>query len=299
LWVPNKNLKGNKMTKMHRVAIISLLLLTGAASASICDFGWNFENERVLGKVKKIVTVVEPAFGNYAEFYNEKGQKTKFESYWRNGKLKTKVTLEYNKDGDLFRVSYLEPRAKGMKIVGTAEYAAKGVIKFITYNIKGEKERTLKSEPFEYDEKKRLKSFKVKRDDDLKTREYKFDDKGNCTESVYELLGPKPTESELAGKGGCVESFIEPTGHRRIVRKLGKYHNGAPETSDSYSKGEIYMGIVWEYKFDKAGNWTEKTGKVTTYNWDSKEKDKNPKESKSTTKRTRTITYYPEDKKLN
>lgn len=261
------------MTKMLRVTIISVLLLSGVATVNaFFSSAWNFKNERIFGKVKKVETVVESDLQKYVEYYNEKGQKTRIEDYSGKGsKLRSTYTMEYNKDGDLFRVSNFRREAKKLTTVETAEYASKGVIKRIIFKaIEGKKEMTFKAEPFEYDEKKRLKSIKMKAKGELGVFNYKFDDKGNCTESI-KVFGEK----------------------RRIEIKYGKYHNGVPQTTESHSRGKKSTSSVFKYKFDKAGNWIDKASEMTFYR---KDKDGKPKTSTRTIKYKRTITYYPEEK---
>jgi len=259
---------------MLKVAIISLFLLTGAASAIPFAQAWNFRNERVFGKVKKAVTVVGSELQKHVEYYNEKGQKTKIEDYFGKGdKLRRKYTMEYNKNGDLFKVSYFEGEAKSPAIIVKAEYKSKGVIKYLIYKgMDGKEEVSVKTEPFEYDEKKRLKSIKMKAEGEFN---YKFDDKGNCTE------------------------YINDVGDIRFETKYGKYYNGVAQIMESYSRGKMSTSTVWKNKFDKAGNWIERIGEKTDYYWDSKDKDKKPETTKRTVKLKRTITYYPEKKKLD
>lgn len=271
------------MTKMLRFAIISLLLLTGVASAnhSAIYLGviWNFQNERVSDKVKKIEELGESGLPEGVEYYNKAGQKTRIEGCYE-GELVYKYTMEYNKYGDPFRASYFWGVSNSPYLIETAEYEARGVIKYIICKyMDGNEVKTLKSEPFKYDEKKRLKSIKIKTKDGLNAHDFKFDDKGNCTERINNREGRGRTES-----------------------KFGKYHNGVPESREmqvSSSLGKILASAVLKYKFDKAGNWIEKTSEMTNYYWDSKDKDKKPEIIKGTRKQKRTITYYPEDKKLN
>lgn len=268
------------MTKMLGFGIVSFLLLTVAASAVPLGEIWNFSNERVFGKVKKVEEFDESGLLVRAVYYNEKGQNTRIEDYF-DGKLTNKYTMEYNKDGDPYRASYYFGVGKSPDFIETAEYEAKGIIKYIICkHINGEEEQTLKTEPFKYDEKKRLKSIKLEAKDGLIIDHFKFDDKGNCTELIADKEGRWHSE-----------------------RKFGKYNNGVPETREMqvvYSRGKVSkmsISAVCKYKFDKTGNWIEIIAEKESYFWGNK--DKNPELRKSTFKQKRKITYYPEKKKLN
>ena len=258
------------MTKMLKVVIISLLLLAGVAGADPFSSLWNWNNEKVHGKVKEIITQNKHA--KLVETYNKKGQKTKVVEY--QDQHKSIVILKYNKDGDLYKLSVRDDGAVEPKLVETAEYKSKGIIKSLTQAYKGKVDI---SGEFEYDKKKRLKSIKKKRPKSIKIKDdlgmnvwtYEFDEKGN-------LIVGSVTESDFLFRF-----------------KYMKFQKGNPTVMEYYFGEILVMTTTYEYKYDKADNWIEKKIINKIHHDKPGEKVRDPKIIK------RTITYYPEKKKLN
>jgi hypothetical protein len=253
------------MSNIVKVGVVLslVMVMAGVAGADPFSSQWNWLNERVQGKVKE---VVEQSRSKTVDTYNEKGQKTKAESFDKDGKPRYVTTLEYNKDGDLYKVIFQKAGADKPMYVETAEYNSKGIIKSVT-NVRAGK--TNKSEAFEYDKKKRLKAIKIMKGSDLMVWNFEFDDKGNCL-------------------GGIITSGDKQLGGAKCLA----YHKGNPANMGLYRGERLTQTSTLEYKYDKFGNWIEKTEQSTTYS-KSGDKVNAPKTKK------RTITYYPEKKKLN
>ena len=247
------------MNRTYRFCLVSLLVVL-AASAAADPFNscWNWQGEKVRGKVKKIETTMPN--DRTIDTFDKDGRWLKHDLLDADMAVVYETKLEYSKDGDLCKVVFSKAGAKEPMYTETAEYKEKGIIKSLA-GVRG----TAKygSDSFKYDDDKRLKSISNRMGGRLMNWTFKWDDEGNLVETAmlyedYKMAGSKYTNND---KGDPVKVEITRKGMSRTT--------------------------TYSYKYDDKGNWTERTTTDSMVHG-----DKVVKGTPSVT--TRKITYWPE-----
>ncbi len=236
---------------------VLVLLLAAAAAGEPFHDEWNWENQKLHGKVKS-VTTDERGGKRYVE-YDKDGKKILVMLYDDLGKVTHETHLKYNGDGDLNQVTFLRKGVEKPLYVERADYRSKGIIQTVTRTI-GDKE--MKSEPFVYGENKLVKKISIKTGDRMMTWGYTFN------------------------KEECLAGFELRQGTQVLLRaEYEKFEKGNATIMKSYRDGKLASEAEVSYKYDTQGNWTERTAKPILY-IDGKKTEKKPHVT------TRKMEYY-------
>jgi hypothetical protein len=227
-----------------------VFVLSAAAFAAAEPFHaeWNWEDQKLHGRVKSVTTEAKP--GKQYEEYDKDGKKIRTLLHDEFGKVTHEIKLKYNKDGDLNKVTVIQKGLDKPLLVEKADYKSKGVIRTVTRTA-GEK--VMKSEPFVYGKDGRLKEISIKTGPMLTTWAYTFDKEGNLT------------GFELRRDGKVTLSAVYEKHEKGNARIMKSFRNGKPASDADVS-----------YKYDKHGNWTERTAKPILYDPKGKRTERPP-----------------------
>ncbi|MFC1671930.1 hypothetical protein ACFL01_02220 [Planctomycetota bacterium] len=212
-------------------AFLPVLLVASMACGEPFDPGWNWENQKVYGKVKRIATE-SPREKKFEEF-NAKGQKIKIQRFNELGKSLSDAKLEYNDSKDLYKITLSRKGFEKPVYVEEAEYKGKGIIETVV-RIIGDK--VMRSETFVYNEKKHLKEISLRTGAQLTTWVFTFNDAKDLT--AFEL---------------------KQDGKVSIRAVYEKHEKGNAAIIKSFRDGKPSSEAEVTYEYDKHGNWTTRT----------------------------------------
>jgi hypothetical protein len=236
---------------------VLVVLLAGAACADPFDKEWNWENQKLNGKVKSVLT--EEAAGKRLQEFDKQGRKVAVTLFDERGKETHKVKIGYNDDGDPNKVTFTQVGLEGPLYVEKADYKSKGIIHAVTRTLG---EMVTKSKPFVYDKKDRLKEISMEQQGKLTTWAYRFNKR-----------------NEL------IEFELRHDGKTQLRAVYENYVNGAPTIMKSYHGSKLASFARVSYKFDSNKNWTERKAEPVLYR-DGKKIERDPHVTK------RKIEYY-------